>query len=332
MAKNLDLKTREEEDVMRMHTLREKNSPGAGHGRRTHRGGAHSVVTLSSIIAMAFMLIGGALSAQAQNPQAGTQANQGQSSPPPAIQWTSLSETETLPLQSHVFIRAKLVSLVPPDPGSKQPYSMYISDNTGTQRAVIWQNIWERVPNRNEFQAGLIIDLYAEVSDFRGDRQLEINRPQDIRIAPIPQTLPNSAYREEASSDERDEYNEMSIGAISFATIGKKVRVRGTVSELSISPAPRVPTKVVVRDNTGEIEVVYWSEISDALSYENQPVVGQQIEMGGVISEWRGALQLKVTELSQVRKPRARQSQPAQQQPAWGMPDQPQSNTGYPGQ
>lgn len=295
------------------------SNSGAGVFRRSQRGGDRAVANLSRQIAIIAILTLslGAVAAQAQTRQEPTQAQ-------PAIQWTSLAETETLPLQTRIFVRAKLVSLVPPDPGSKQPYSLYISDNTGTQRAVVWQNIWERIPNRNDFQAGLIIDLYAEISDFRGDRQLEINRPQDMRIAPIPQTLPNSAFREEASADMADEYNEISIGAISFATLGKKVRVRGTVSKLALAPAPRVPTKFVVQDNTGEIEVVYWSDVADVLPYDSQPVVGQQIEVGGVIGEWRGTLQLKVTEADQLRKPRPRQ----QQQPAWGAPDQPAATTG----
>ena len=315
---------------MRTFSIHDCTDSRAENVRRNSRAGAPGIITLMVVVATAVILTGGFLPANAQtNPGNSPRSAQPPANQQPAIQWTSLAETETVPLKSHVFIRAKLVSLAPPDQGSKQPFSLYISDNTGTQRAVVWQNIWERVPNRNEFQAGLIIDLYAEVSDFRGDRQLEINRPQDIRIAPIPQTLPNSAYREEASVDTADEYNEMTIGAVAFGTIGKKIRVKGTVSKLALSPAPRVPTKIVVQDNTGEIEVVYWTDLSDALAYEDQPVLGQPIEVGGVVSEWRGNLQLKVTEQGQVRKPRARQTQP---QPAWGQPDPLPADNASPGQ
>jgi DNA/RNA endonuclease YhcR with UshA esterase domain len=241
---------------------------------------------------------------QGQAPQGQQQQQAQQQQQKPKIAWATIAQTEVLPVDSHVFVRAKLLSVAAPDEGSRQPYSLYIQDNTGTRRVVIWQNIWNAMPDPRIFQSGMIIDVYAKVGEFRGQRQLEVNDHRWIRLAPgVRQSLPNSAFREGASESAGERVVQTSIGAVNMTAIGKKVRIRGTVTEFTPSPAPRVPERMVLKDHTGEIEVVYWSDVIEKLPASRKAVIGQPYEATGVIGEWRGKLQLKVTEVEDIGPP-----------------------------
>ncbi|MBI5153917.1 hypothetical protein HZA57_01660 [Candidatus Poribacteria bacterium] len=224
----------------------------------------------------------------------------------PQIAWTTIEQTGTVDLATYVYVRAKLVSIVAPDDGSRQPYQLFLSDNTGTRRAVIWQHVWQQMPNPDQFKPGMIVDLYAKVGDYKGVRQLEIESPQWMRVAPVRQPLSASAFRDQgpsASTAVNDGYVEINIGAINTATYGRNVRIKGTVAELNESPAPRVPTKVLLKDQTGQVEVVYWTEVADTLTEFDKPVVGMEWEARGTVQDFRGKPQVKVMTPGLVGRP-----------------------------
>jgi len=218
------------------------------------------------------------------------------------IKWTKIGDLDTVPENTNVFLRARLLSTKSPDPGSRQPHSFYLSDETGTIRVVIWQNVWDQLENKESFQAGLTLDVYGEVSTFKGSRQVAVNNPKWLRVAPVAQTLPDSIFREQ-KTEGTDPYVEVSIGALNLSLVGKQVRLRGTVSAVEASPAPRVPTRVILKDNTGEAEVIFWTEVETKLTSETRPVVGMEWEAAGTLDEFRGKLQLKCMDHAQVKRP-----------------------------
>ncbi|MEQ8818971.1 MAG: hypothetical protein RLY93_01910 [Sumerlaeia bacterium] len=211
----------------------------------------------------------------------------------PRLRWTPFAQVQEVPAGSMVVCWGKILSVKAPDPGSRQPYSYYLQDRSGVMRVIIWQDTYNHVLDPQQYRDGLIMYVYGEVGEFKGQRQLEVKRPNHVKLAPNQNTVPSSAFVD-SDEFEGDVYYPVSIGMLNIGTIGRKVRVKGTVKEYHPSPAPRIPTKVVLEDRTGAIEIVYWSEVSGVLPARLVPIKGQEWEAAGIVSEHSGTMQIKV--------------------------------------
>lgn len=224
-----------------------------------------------------------------RQPQASTQTA-------PSIRWMNLNAVGIAPLESNIYVRATVVSIAEPRPDSRQPYSIYLMDDSGTMRAVVFQDTWARIPNTDFLRPGTQVDIFGKVDEYRGQRQLTIAQPNHVR------RTPGSADMGFMVSSNGGEYTPISVGAISLLTVGQAVVVSGVVSKYEVPDADRIPFKVEVRDPTGAIEVVYWKDLDARIPTANKPVPGQEIHIGGVVSEFRGGLQLRVDDPAMVSR------------------------------
>lgn len=222
----------------------------------------------------------------------------------PSINWLDIARANRAPIDSHVYVRCTVVSVAEPRPNSRQPYSIYLMDGTGTTRAVIFQNTWEKFPSTDFIRPGMKVDIYGLAGEYRGQRQLTIAQPNHIRRTPgSAETIVM------ATAGTSEEYTAMSIGAISLLTVGQRVAISGTVAEYETPTSDRHPFRVEVRDPTGSIEAVYWVQHDREIEPRNKPVIGSEIHIGGVVSEFRGNLQLRLDDPQMIsRRPFAPQT------------------------
>lgn len=77
------------------------------------------------------------------------------------------------------------------------------------------------------------------------------------------------------------------LGALSARDAGRVVRARGIVGEThGFSAGVKVP----LNDGSGEIVVLFWSDVYASLA--PAPQVGQQVEVVGVVSVYKNTLEL----------------------------------------
>ncbi|MBI1292303.1 hypothetical protein GC173_13860 [bacterium] len=212
----------------------------------------------------------------------------------PVIQWANVKTALEAPLGTRLYIKANLVSVGAPRPESRQPWSLYVSDSTGTIRCVVFQDTWAKIPDTSFLEPGTRLDLYARVGEFRNERQLEIEQPNHFRRTPGTLSSGGAALR--SDRDAGRSFSLFSIGSINITHVGQPVRIRGNVVRYTESDNERIPFRVIVRDDTGEVEGLYWKAVAEKIAPENRPVVGQPIELSGIVGEFDGKMQVRVDE------------------------------------
>lgn len=213
------------------------------------------------------------------------------------IEWVELAKMDELPADSIIFARGTIVSVAPPRPDSRQPYTLYLTDKSGTAKAILFQPTYNDLPDQDIIEKGQRVDVYVKLNDYKGQRQLVIREPKHIRRTPG-----SSAAGLGGFGVDSDTYFPITIGAINMTTIGHPVQVRGTVEEIIEPPNERTPWKIVVKDTTGKIMVIYWDEVYDAIDQPNKPEVGKMIQYSGVVNEYRGELQLRIDDANNVTR------------------------------
>ncbi|MGF1573415.1 MAG: hypothetical protein ACFCU1_10130 [Sumerlaeia bacterium] len=239
------------------------------------------------LLAQAFVLF-----SQAYSQQQGTTPN---AAPTQQIQWSNIAQMVSAPSNSYFFLEAKIRSVKAPDEGSMQPWVLYVEDNTGIARVVIFPKIWEEMEKSEQYEPGIIIQVYGKTNDYKEIRQLIAEGPKWIRLKPNVLQVPDRLKRgEQSTSNTKSDFLETSIGGINISAIGHNVAVRGIVKKVQPSERSRVPTKIILADSTGEIEVIYWSEVGNNLTYRNTPVEGRMMEFKGKVGEYRSVMQIVI--------------------------------------
>ncbi len=86
------------------------------------------------------------------------------------------------------------------------------------------------------------------------------------------------------------------LAAIGLAQTGEWVVVRGRVSRVwKPRPGSRAPWRIVLSDAGGSLDVVHWLDLKPPV------VVGDELEVCGVVGAYRGKVQLKVRRPADIR-------------------------------
>lgn len=216
----------------------------------------------------------------------------------PALQWFSVKDSQEQPMGNFVLVRAKLVSVAPPRPNSKQPYSLFIADGTGTAKVVIFQDMWAKLSNTEQLVPGVEVEVCGKVQEYRGETQLNIERETHIRLRPGTEDVAESLVKGGAV----DRYTQVSIGTLNLRAVGNRVHVRGVAEKVDLSPEPRTPTRIHLKDDTGTIVVVFWEDTQKALDPTIRLQAGESFEVKGTVDKFREVIQLRVDDPKHVTK------------------------------
>lgn len=233
-------------------------------------------------------------------PAAGASQTQQQAGNSAALPWVTIEHAMKQPIDTRVYISGRIQARLNPAAGSAQPYSLFVGDSTETVKVIIFQDVFSEIQTPEVFQTGSVVEIYGMVSEYRKQRQITVLKPTHIRLAPG--TTPGLAAMRPQTTGAEPKFSSVNIGALTMQYIGTDVKVSGTVVEfVSNDDQPRVPTRVVVEDATGRVEVVYWSEVREGLSGDLAPAVGKKMSYSGKVTEYRGKLQLRVDKASNVQ-------------------------------
>lgn len=253
----------------------------------------HGTGTL--MIAAAAAMAASVTPASAQEPNTTAQKAQNR----PGIEWMTAAQANETEVGKNVYFRGTVISVAPPRPESRAPYVVYVADATGAARVTIFQDTFTSIEDTAIFEKGANLDVFAEANEHRGTRQLVVKAPTHIRRTP---GTDGTGFTPAALNPGLSAYTPITIGAVNMMTIGQPIQVTGRVSSYEPSPRERWPYKVMVQDQTGEIEAVYWDEVAESIPASDRPEQGSMIQISGIVQEYKGKLQLRVDDAAHVTR------------------------------
>ena len=203
-----------------------------------------------------------------------------------SIAFQTLADAQKSALGRKLFVRAQVVSVMPPREGSNAPYTVYLTDAAGgSAKLVILPNDWGRLAQKDAVLAGANVEVYVLTSEYKGERQLELVNHRGIRVQPgtvAPVATPVIGPQVVKAAD------------IALSMLGKSIIVQGKVAGVEPPRNDRAPWKLFVEDPSGRVLVVYWKDAANAIPAQHKPEVGREVQVTGVLAEYRGALQVRM--------------------------------------
>ncbi|MCX7765350.1 MAG: exodeoxyribonuclease VII large subunit [Candidatus Sumerlaeia bacterium] len=255
---------------------------------------------LSAIVQPSTASAGTSVSATPVVPQ--TSAPTSEQSPP----YLKINQITADKINTTVTIKGQITNMVSPT-SPKAPYSYYVSDGTESIRVVIWEDVFQKLKNREQLKPGVEVLVRGKVKEFRNLLEIHLENPNGLQlasevatapvsIAPTPSTAPVSGATSLSASGITP------ISQLNSNLLNKTLTVRGKITNIIPSWQPKAPTTVQLEDESGgSIKVVYWPDVEKGLSESQRPVVDGTMLATGILSEYKGTLQLKVSSPSNIK-------------------------------
>lgn len=164
-----------------------------------------------------------------------------------------------------------------------------LDDGTGAVILLLWQSVYDGLPDSAALDVGAEVQVQGEVSQYRGELELIPELAEDVWVL-VAATPPT----------------ETTIGALTTADVGRVVMLRGTLGEPETFSAG---VKFPLNDDTGTIILLLWQNV-----YESAPEgldMGTQVVVTGEIAEYRGELELIPRSAGEIRVSDTSESPPS---------------------
>lgn len=151
-------------------------------------------------------------------------------------------------------------------------FRLTLDDGTGQVVLLLWLSVYDELPDPSGLREGARLRGTGELEEYRGRREVVPGRGADVAVIQAAEPPPR---RE--------------IAAITPADRGTTVTVEGTVTR---SEPFSQGYRIWVDDGSGEILVLLWSNIYERVAGRERLAPGAQVQVTGVVEEYRGTLEL----------------------------------------
>ena len=164
------------------------------------------------------------------------------------------------------IVRGTVIEVDPFSAGVK----LTLDDGTGTIILLLWQSVYDGLPDPAALNVGAEVQAQGEISQYRGELELIPELTDDVQV------LAAAAPPAEAT-----------IGTLTTSDVGRVVTLRGTLGPpVSFSAG----VKFTLGDSTGQVILLLWSDVYESVAEELG--AGTQVVVTGEIAEYRGELEL----------------------------------------
>jgi len=186
-----------------------------------------------------------------------------------------IGELTTADAGQLVVVRGTVTEVDPFSSGVKYT----LDDTTGSIIVLLWQSVYDALPDPTALDVGAEVQVQGEVSQYRGELELVPELAEDVHI--LAAAAPPA---------------ETTIGALTTADVGRMVTLRGTLGQ----PEPfSAGVKFLLDDGTGQIILLLWSNVAE--SAPDGLGAGAQVVVTGEVSEYRGELELIPRNAGEIR-------------------------------
>ncbi|KKK71645.1 hypothetical protein LCGC14_2911840, partial [marine sediment metagenome] len=169
--------------------------------------------------------------------------------------------------------------------------SLKISDGSGDIDIVIWDSVYEKIPNRGTLQIGREISVQGIIGEYRGKLQVQPRAPEEIKIVGAKEEVT-------VAPPVAIEIPILSIDQITKDRIGQIVSCQGTVTQYRLFSKG---VSLVISDGTGRISVTLWDKVKNQITDRRIFIVGTQISVRGKLGAYREQLQLVPQRAGDIR-------------------------------
>jgi DNA/RNA endonuclease YhcR with UshA esterase domain len=169
-----------------------------------------------------------------------------------------------------------------PAEGSGRPWTLVLADSSGTGEINLWSDTYETLSARGEVEPGAQVRAVVAVGSFRGHTQLRLAQAEDLEVL-----------------SERAEADAVALGDLTKDDQGRFVKIRGRVAEIQASKGERSPVRVTLTDGENTLALVYWPDVAEQLG-DHAPVVDADCEASGLVSTYKGRVQVKLGRASDL--------------------------------
>lgn len=157
------------------------------------------------------------------------------------------------------------------DPFS-QGVKLRLDDDTGTITLLLWQDVYDKLPDSSALGIGTEVQAQGELTEYRGDLELVPELAEDVQVLAVAVPSAHTA-----------------IGEVTSADVGRTLTLTGVLGEPeSFSSGIKFP----LSDDTDAIILLLWQEVYDALLDADRLAPGARVEVTGRIDEYRGDLEI----------------------------------------
>ncbi|MCP4544708.1 MAG: hypothetical protein GY832_47010 [Chloroflexi bacterium] len=157
-----------------------------------------------------------------------------------------------------------------------------LDDGTGTIIILLWQNVYDAVPDADLLIAGTQVQIVGRIEEYQGELEI-IPEAGSVTIT-SPASAPVAQPTALPISDDS-----VAIGDITLTQLGQTATVRGTLGEPETFSAG---VKFQLSDGTGTIILLLWQNVYDAIPNADKLVADATVEVTGEIEEYQGDLEI----------------------------------------
>lgn len=191
-----------------------------------------------------------------------------------------------------VRVLARVASVTPPQPGTKQPFAVVLLDGETSLRVTYWSNVDERIVDKPV--PGALFEMEGVVDVFRDRPQLKVESGYKVRqVEAAPAATPAATPAAAPAAAPAPGV----ISSISAADTGQIRTVEGT---LGAARDLGKGTAYTLTDASGAIDLILWHSTVPA-NVRDPLAEGQTVAATGIIGEYQGQLQLKANTGESVR-------------------------------
>ena len=187
----------------------------------------------------------------------------------PIAQARDIGEITAEDVGQMVGIGGRIVEVRPFSAGIKYT----IEDDSGQITLLLWQDVDRAVVGREKLIVGSEIAAQGLVSEYQGELEIVPELALDVQIT----------HAREFT------YTLMDVGAITTEDVGARVCIRGQITRVTPFSAG---VKYTVRDETGEITLLLWEDVAEAVPQREDLVAGAEVSARGKVSEYHGELEV----------------------------------------
>ena len=187
---------------------------------------------------------------------------------PIAPEW-AIGEITASDVGQMVSIEGQIAEVRPFSAGVKYT----IEDGSGRITLLLWQDVDRAVAGREALIVGSKIAAQGLVSEYQGELEVVPELALDVQIVQAREVT----------------YTPVDIGAITAEDVGAQVRIQGQIAQVTPFSAG---VKYTVRDGTGEITLLLWSDVAEAVPRREDLIAGAEISARGKVSEYHGELEI----------------------------------------
>jgi DNA/RNA endonuclease YhcR with UshA esterase domain len=167
-----------------------------------------------------------------------------------------------------------------------------LDDGSGTVTLLLWQDLYDSLPERSALAPGATVRVVGQVSEYRSELEIVPGLPSDVAVlAAAPRIVA-----------------ERQVGELAAGDVGRTVRVEGVLQSLRTFSAG---ARGVLNDGTGAVTLLLWQDVYDGLPDPASLAPGAKLRIEGEVAEYKGDLELvpqaagDVTVLGMVEMPSA---------------------------